>query len=511
MIYEFKVTLKDIPVPVWRVIQMDSEATFYAFHCVLQAAFNWYDIHLHNFMVEQKNGKRVERTFIKPKDEEDYDSPIAMGTLDEEEERLSSWFKLVNDKVTYVYDFGDEWRHEIVLTNILERSEDVFYPSVIAAKNAAPEEDSRFEVLTGQVDLEADEKDLLLEINEKIMNGFSDMVSQLDEVNHLWENLLLSAKQFHALKPWNAMADDDIFAVIDPDTQEILFCSVLGAGRETFGLAVYIGQEGLEALMDTIEQKPDILFKQRSILLSYEDRGDLQKDEYELIKTYDVPFRGRKAWPVFKSYQPGLYPWMIDNEEARYLTVALQAAIEVYDDFMHDVDMPFLFEEEKVYTKVPRDINNQHMDTAIADIEGMLASRKYEAKLEISEIDLKRVKSLPVIPRTIEFALQYVELPIQNEPDERPFFPLMVIAVEHESGYIIHQDLFSGVLNANVFQMELLNLFQTLGGVPQQLLMKREIAAHIKPLTDSLNLHVKTVDYPSKVNKVINSLYHHMD
>lgn len=151
------------------------------------------------------------------------------------------------------------------------------------------------------------------------------------------------------------------------------------------------------------------------------------------------------------------------------------------------------------------------MDTAIADIEGMLASRTHEAKLEVSEIDLKRVKNLPVVPRTIEFALQYVELPIQNEPDERPFFPLMVIAVEHESGYIIHQDLFSGVLNANVFQMELLNLFQTLGGVPQQLLMKREIAAHIKPLTDSLNLHVKTVDYPSKVNKVINSLYHHMD
>ena len=53
MIYEFKVTLKDVGTLVWRVIQMDSNATFYDLHRVLQVVFDWDNYHLHSFFCEE--------------------------------------------------------------------------------------------------------------------------------------------------------------------------------------------------------------------------------------------------------------------------------------------------------------------------------------------------------------------------------------------------------------------------------------------------------------------------
>jgi hypothetical protein len=45
-------------------------------------------------------------------------------------------------KITYVYDFGDDWRHEILVENVLDPDETVTYPRCTGGRRAAPPEDS---------------------------------------------------------------------------------------------------------------------------------------------------------------------------------------------------------------------------------------------------------------------------------------------------------------------------------------------------------------------------------
>src|SRR5699024_7013430 len=125
--------------------------------------------------------------------------------------------------------------------------------------------------------------------------------------------------------------------------KEWIYCSVLGGGGEVFGLAVYIGDEGYTALMGSLSDMPpnfDFIVSQRSLLLSFEDREDLEKDDYRLVKSYDIPFRGRKSWPSFTSYKPGFYPWLMDDEEARLMLLGIERTMEVYQELTEGLEMP---------------------------------------------------------------------------------------------------------------------------------------------------------------------------
>jgi hypothetical protein len=46
-----------------------------------------------------------------------------------------------------------------------------------------------------------------------------------------------------------------------------------------------------------------------------------------------LKFRGRRAYPVFRSYLPGYGPWFLTEEEAVFLALAFGAAIQFVADF----------------------------------------------------------------------------------------------------------------------------------------------------------------------------------
>lgn len=94
MIYELKVTLKDVGIPVWRKLQIDGSTTFRDFHRILQAAFNWYDIQLYSFFVNKTDGKNVDGVEISP---ENNDEPSTLFfwqmSYHDTEEVVADWFK----------------------------------------------------------------------------------------------------------------------------------------------------------------------------------------------------------------------------------------------------------------------------------------------------------------------------------------------------------------------------------------------------------------------------------
>jgi len=46
MVYQLKITLREIEPPIWRRVLVLSDITFYKLHKTIQAAFGWQDYHL---------------------------------------------------------------------------------------------------------------------------------------------------------------------------------------------------------------------------------------------------------------------------------------------------------------------------------------------------------------------------------------------------------------------------------------------------------------------------------
>jgi len=154
-VYQFKIRLEWIKPSIWRRIQVPESYTFWDFHVAIQDAMGWEGYHCHSFkMTDPKTGKIIIISDEPDEsDEEDFEEnnffkqagmnfdhrfPIICN---ENKAHISSYFSLSNKKATYEYDFGDGWRHKIILEKVLSPEPGAVYPRCLAGKRACPPED----------------------------------------------------------------------------------------------------------------------------------------------------------------------------------------------------------------------------------------------------------------------------------------------------------------------------------------------------------------------------------
>lgn len=136
-VYQFKITLKDIKPLIWRRIQVPKTYTFWDFHVAIQDSMGWHDSHLHEFeIVNPLNGKK---TIIGiPNEDEDFAN---YKTLPGWKQKIADYFSKENKSANYIYDFGDNWEHKIILEKILPKENNVTYPLCVKGERACPPED----------------------------------------------------------------------------------------------------------------------------------------------------------------------------------------------------------------------------------------------------------------------------------------------------------------------------------------------------------------------------------
>lgn len=133
-VYQFKITLEEIDPPIWRRIQVPETYSFWDLHVAIQDAMGWTDSHLHQFeMTDPKTGSGVEISIP----DEDWEDEALAGW----EVKIADFFTLNNPSAFYIYDFGDNWEHRIVLEKIVPRAEETEYPICLEGERACPPED----------------------------------------------------------------------------------------------------------------------------------------------------------------------------------------------------------------------------------------------------------------------------------------------------------------------------------------------------------------------------------
>ena len=128
-VYQLKISLAGAKPPIWRRVQVLSDTTLETLHNIIQDSMGWFDGHLHSFSVDGMEYGRMD-PFL---DDLDYE--------DESKVKLSRLNLGEKSKFSYVYDFGDDWCHDILVEKILPREENQTYPFCLKAKRACPPED----------------------------------------------------------------------------------------------------------------------------------------------------------------------------------------------------------------------------------------------------------------------------------------------------------------------------------------------------------------------------------
>ena len=127
--YTLKISIEDTHPPVWRRIIVPEHISFYDLHEIIQIIFDWQDVHLHDFTFPNSNisvSLPEAASFGKPLSEK--------NTIIDNFIHDYKWIR-------YTYDFGDDWRHKIVLEKEVA-DYDKRYATILKAKGNGFEEDS---------------------------------------------------------------------------------------------------------------------------------------------------------------------------------------------------------------------------------------------------------------------------------------------------------------------------------------------------------------------------------
>jgi hypothetical protein len=130
-IYRLKVTLPGSDPVIWRRIEIPSQMTLPKLHLTLQIVMGWENCHLHEFRI-------AGRLYGTPDPE---DHHFGRPVLDERRVTLEQLPAPAGSSFEYIYDFGDDWRHDILIESISPAVPRKRYPVCLAGAQCAPPED----------------------------------------------------------------------------------------------------------------------------------------------------------------------------------------------------------------------------------------------------------------------------------------------------------------------------------------------------------------------------------
>jgi hypothetical protein len=127
-VYRLKVSLTDYK-DVWRRIELTSNQTLENLHDTIQTAFGWDDDHLYAFFLSGKDWD-VATQYTDPFDRE----PGERGA----DIRLDRLHLHPRQRLRYIFDFGDEWRHDIKVEKLNLKPDDGEYPRITDTEGIPP-------------------------------------------------------------------------------------------------------------------------------------------------------------------------------------------------------------------------------------------------------------------------------------------------------------------------------------------------------------------------------------
>lgn len=133
--YEFEVVLQELQPRIWRRFLLRTISTFAQLNTAIQESFGWTNSHLWEFRLPTFHGRPIAGLVTV---EEEADRPVP----DARHVKLSEYFtgKRVTEWCEFVYDFGDDWVHDVKLIRVIS-DKATFGRRLLDGGRACPPED----------------------------------------------------------------------------------------------------------------------------------------------------------------------------------------------------------------------------------------------------------------------------------------------------------------------------------------------------------------------------------
>ena len=144
IVYSFKVALF-YEKRIYRNIEILGSQTLEDFHNVIFRAFDRFDEHLYSFYITRKAVKNIRKIV----DSDEYTLPVGFGDdlffpgkkKGNVQKTKIAFLKLKEkDKLYYLFDFGDEWWHEITVLSTYDTNDTRKYPKITKKAGDSPDQ-----------------------------------------------------------------------------------------------------------------------------------------------------------------------------------------------------------------------------------------------------------------------------------------------------------------------------------------------------------------------------------
>ena len=104
------IELQNIQPRIWRRVDVPLTSHLLTLHYIIQFGFGWTDSHLFQFTIGNRN-------YGVPSEEDEF---WGLKVYRAAGLRLRTLIERGVERFVYVYDFGDDWRHDIVIERVAE-------------------------------------------------------------------------------------------------------------------------------------------------------------------------------------------------------------------------------------------------------------------------------------------------------------------------------------------------------------------------------------------------------
>ncbi|RYL95809.1 hypothetical protein EWI07_01120 [Sporolactobacillus sp. THM7-4] len=534
MIYQLKITLKGKHPTVWIRFRLDSKTTFQELHEYIQVAFACHE-EIHEFVLpntvdntEMNNSFRtIFPGFVPPgfihhliklaPRRSSWGNPLNQTVFDERDYSLEQLLNIPGNKGIYTIGSEQNREYEILLEGIFtsgKRFSPLICTQISAGfagrlKKTSPLNFSREGVVTHSASNHL--KVILEAMNQALHTCQHNKLNEKNQVKacrfakdkNQWQELLSVSSQLNKLQPWKWLASNQLIVVDLPGMNDRAYCCILGSGGEEFGLAAYIGRDGLYALNQTFQEMDEsnyfnILRHQRGFHVSFTSLDQLTDKDHHLIKHSGFRFRGKKQWPMFRSCIPGYYTWYLENDEILLLKLIIEQVIEAAKWAQSAPEQIPPYDADRWFLRTYRNNNDNHFEweTQFTEPERDMKPWSKDVPLYETEMALKRLKkSTSASKEWSELDTFYITKPAQEKEGTRPFYPKLFVVVDHRLGFVIYYEMIDPksiadqTLYERTIQHLFLNFIKKTGHRPSGIMIEDERLLYIlRPLCRTLGI-----------------------
>ena len=251
-----------------------------------------------------------------------------------------------------------------------------------------------------------------------------------------------TANRISSFKPWDNFAEADRFVYVLEDKSENLFFSFIRESVGKCGISCYIGDEDYLCARFRLAEKntkqEPVFMLQNALVCLWDNRPELSKESYELIKELGFKPHGNGAWLHFDHYEIGYVPVPLDEDEVDLLTAALEHLHMMLRSIYEDkLDPEFDKGKTLVRWYEPKD---KLYHTNPFEFE-MPTGAFLVPVSTVNENDLMRtIRSMPKADYTAELDWSYAEI-VYTDNEGRKTFPKLLFSVDPKSGYILLSEM----------------------------------------------------------------------